>query len=108
MGGKPSVHYQKPGKSEPIEKCDRFCCYRQCRIDMIGGGRCTASGCVCYESFFIENQDNNMTFGSPVSIVHSDDKIWYMLNYTQTEQIQAAMRDYAKHPDQSNYMCEKE
>ena len=108
MGGQPSVHYQKPGKSEPIKSCDRFCCYRKCRMSMIGGGRCTSSGCICYESFFIENQENNMTFGAPVSIEQPEDKIWYFLNYTQTEQIQEAMRHYANHPDQPNYMCEKE
>ena len=53
MGGSVSV-YDENGKIKTT--CDKFCCYRKCRIEsMVGGGRCTLAGCVCYESFFVEN-----------------------------------------------------
>ena len=107
MGGLISV-YESNDILNTKGSCDKFCCYRKCRLDMIGGGRCTSAGCICYESFFIENDNNNETFGAPASIAYPEDRIWYMLNYTQTEQIQTAMRHYRTNPKSHNYMCKKE
>ena len=107
MGGSLSVYENGPIRKMDIT-CDAYCCYRKCRLDMVGGGRCTAAGCLCYESFFIENPRDNETFGAPAAIVYPQDRIWYHLNYTETDQIKNAMRHYFRDPKATNYMCEKE
>ena len=107
MGGSLKV-YENEQVGEMSQSCDRYCCYRKCRLDMVGGGRCTPAGCLCYESFFVEDQQNSQFFGAPASIVYPEDKLWYLLSSNETEQIQKAIIHHRKNPSDSIKMCKKE
>ena len=108
MGGLVSVHNNDNRVIKMNTTCDQYCCYRSCRLDMVGGGRCTSGGCVCYESFFIERQMNHEIFGAPASMVYPEDAIWYQLSYKEQDQIRNATKRYLKNPRAISYMCEQE
>ena len=107
MGGLVSVHNNNR-VVKMNTSCDMYCCYRKCRLDMVGGGWCTKGGCVCYESFFIENEMDHETFGAPASIVYPEDRIWYQLSYKEKDQIRNATKIHLKNPRAISYMCEQE
>ena len=95
--------------------CDKFCCYRKCRLEMVGGGRChTKVGCICYESFFVENSNNPflegqpINFGEPTSVIVPEDRIWYQLSTSETNQIKNATLRHFAQPNATQHMCEKE
>lgn len=54
---------------EVVATCDRKYCYKSCRLMLVGSGRCTKAGCMCYHAFF--NYD-----GSPANTVYQEDNIW--------------------------------
>jgi len=71
-GGNPAqmlanVHVNK-------QQCEPTRCYVGCRKGLLGGGRCTRAGCLCYAAYF--NDD-----GSPISFQYPQDRIWYSLPY---------------------------
>ena len=37
---------------EVTATCNRRRCYKGCRLMLLGGGRCTAGGCMCYHAYF--------------------------------------------------------
>ena len=57
---------------EVVSRCEPTKCYVGCRKSLLGGGRCTRGGCLCYAAFF--NHD-----GAPTSVIYSEDQIWYSL-----------------------------
>ena len=70
---------------EVVATCDRSQCYKSCRLLLVGGGRCTKGGCMCYHSFF--NYDGNPSYSN-----YPEDNIWYELTEPEKKQILDAMR----------------
>ncbi len=70
---------------EVIATCDRQYCYRSCRLGLLGGGRCTKAGCMCYHSYFDHD-------GKPLVYRFQEDYIWHSLKEDQQRAIVAAMR----------------
>ena len=60
--------------------CKPKMCYFKCRIKLLGGGRCTDGGCMCYVGFF--NYD-----GSPVANYYPEDGYWWSLTELQRNAI---------------------
>ena len=104
MGGLVSVHREKP-VIKMNTTCDKYCCYRKCRLDGVGGGRCTSGGCACYESFFIESEMNSEAFGAPASILYPEDRIWYELGFREKDQIRNVTKVHRGNPRERFDMC---
>jgi hypothetical protein len=45
-----------------IDECDQLVCYANCRISLLGGGKCTQSGCKCYPKDGIKRPEDNSWF----------------------------------------------
>ena len=55
------------GVQEIVTQCEPKSCYVGCRMSLVGGGRCTRGGCLCYAAFF--NAD-----GSPTAQIYPQDR----------------------------------
>ena len=64
-----------------VATCRPERCYYSCRLKLLGGGRCTIGGCMCYVGFF--NAD-----GSPTVSYYPEDGFWYTLSEKQKKIIQ--------------------
>ena len=63
-----------------VATCRPERCYYTCRLKLLGGGRCTRGGCMCYVGFY--NAD-----GSPTISYYPEDGFWYTLSKTQKKTI---------------------
>jgi len=70
---------------EVTATCNRRRCYKGCRLMLLGGGRCTAGGCMCYHAYFDQE-------GSPISRVHPEDNLWFALSSYERSEVLDAMR----------------
>lgn len=67
-------------------KCERQYCYMSCRMRLLGGGRCTPGGCMCYF--------NHLTYnGAPARRLYPDDNIWYELSSEEQGMIMDVLRE---------------
>ena len=75
-----------------VATCRPERCYYSCRLKLLGGGRCTVGGCMCYVGFF--NAD-----GSPTISYYPEDGFWYTLSQKQKKTIQQkiALNRYIKY-----------
>jgi len=72
------------GVQDIVTTCERKSCYVNCRLNGLGGGRCTRGGCVCYAAFFDVN-------GAPTAPqAYPEDQIWYALTNEEQESIRHA------------------
>ena len=80
--------YDEPPQpiQEVIARCDKDYCYRSCRLALLGGGRCTKAGCMCYHSYFDHD-------GKPLAYRFPEDYIWHSLKDNQQRAILGAMRE---------------
>ena len=70
---------------EILPSCERRQCYVNCRLKLLGGGRCSKGGCVCYAAFFDHT-------GAPTSRFYPEDNIWYELYEPEKDDIRRAMQ----------------
>ena len=85
--------YYQQGPQRPIEveaSCERKNCYKSCRLMLLGGGRCTSAGCMCYHAFFDAE-------GKPTSQYYPEDSIWYELSTAEKREMADAMREGVPH-----------
>jgi len=80
----PSYYYD--GRIHEVKAtCSRKSCYKSCRLMLLGGGRCTDAGCMCYHAYFDHE-------GTPISRVHPEDNIWWSLSSYERREILDSMR----------------
>ena len=53
-------------------------------MKLLGGGRCTKGGCMCYAGFFDHD-------GSPMSRIYPEDDFWFDLTSKEQRDIRTAM-----------------
>ena len=70
---------------EVVANCDKLYCYKACRLLLIGGGRCTKAGCLCYHAIFDVH-------GAPLNRYYTEDNIWYELEESEQKEIIDTMR----------------
>ena len=64
--------------------CQARRCYYFCRLKLLGGGRCTGGGCMCYAGFFAYD-------GSPLTRQYPEDDLWFDLTSDEQTQIRTEM-----------------
>ncbi|XP_059091142.1 uncharacterized protein LOC131886761 isoform X2 [Tigriopus californicus] len=69
-----------------VASCERRYCYMSCRLRLLGGGRCTPGGCMCY----FNHLDYN---GAPGKRLYPDDNIWYELSTEEQSMILDVLRE---------------
>ena len=80
----PPQRYQRPIQ-EVTANCDRRFCYFNCRLMLLGGGRCTKGGCMCYVTALDY-------MGVPQGNRYAEDNIWYELTELERRLILDTMR----------------
>lgn len=83
---------------EVIASCDREYCYRSCRLSLLGGGRCTRAGCMCYHSYFDHD-------GQPLVHRYPEDYVWHSLDSEHRAEILQAMRMGAPRKPEPTQVC---
>ncbi len=66
-------------------QCDKQYCYKSCRLQLLGGGRCTKAGCMCYHVALDFE-------GRPVGRQYPEDDLWYSLSNFERREILDVMR----------------
>eukprot|EP00095_Tigriopus_kingsejongensis_P003299 snap_masked-scaffold355_size198070-processed-gene-0.14 protein:Tk03299 transcript:snap_masked-scaffold355_size198070-processed-gene-0.14-mRNA-1 annotation:"MULTISPECIES: hypothetical protein" len=82
---------QRQPITQILATCERRDCYISCRLNLLGGGRCTSGGCMCYFNYL--NYD-----GAPMQARYPDDNIWYELDSDDKAMILDAMREGKRGP----------
>jgi len=81
--------YAPPRGPPPVQdvkaSCEREYCYKSCRLALLGGGRCTPAGCLCYHSYFDAD-------GRPLVYRFPEDYTWHALKDVEKRRIVNAMR----------------
>jgi len=68
--------------------CQARRCYYFCRLKLLGGGRCTGGGCMCYAGFFAYD-------GSPLTRQYPEDDLWFDLTSDEQTQIRTEMARFS-------------
>ena len=68
-------------------RCEPKNCYKICRLKLMGGGRCTKAGCLCYAGFFDYD-------GSPINTVYPEDNLWWSLTSAEQNEIRREMAKF--------------
>ena len=86
-------YYENPRYVDPrfIPEVNVRCapknCYKICRLKLMGGGRCTKAGCMCYAGFFDYD-------GSPINTVYPEDNLWWSLTTAEQNEIRREMAKF--------------
>ena len=97
-------YYENPRYVDPrfIPEVNVRCapknCYKICRLKLMGGGRCTKAGCMCYAGFFDYD-------GSPINTVYPEDNLWWSLTSAEQNEIRREMAKFRFEKSIFNALC---